>query len=389
MPAEPATAAAAPSPVREDTYTLWGRDIVDAARRDPRANLLFDNSIDEPEALLQARIRASFCDGAPRHYQSTFSRGNPYVLEALAARYGFPREGIVCTTGASSGVAIVCDAFLQPGSHAIVERPYFDFLPAVARQRGAQVDFVDRPAPHFGLDVDRLAASIRPETRLVLLTDTHNPSGARLAPETLDRLAAVAERTGVRVVVDEVYGDFLRDDPGYVVAARRSPHFISVNSLTKVYGLFALKCGWIMAGAASLPPILANYDRFEFGLSKVAHTVAAAVLEDMAPFEAHWRGLLSSARPRVAAHAAALEREGLLSGAVPDTGCMYFPKLAPDIDDLEFSRWLWRERRVAVAPGSHFGAPGHVRIGFGRDAEQVEAGMSHFAEGLRRYRDLA
>ncbi len=360
MSAEPeATAAGVPPSAREETYTTWGRDIVEAARRDPQANLLFDSSIDEPEELLQARIRASFCDGIPRHYQSTFSRGNPFVLEALAARYDFPREGIVCTTGASSGVAIVCSAFLHPGSHAIIERPYFDFLPAVAQERGAQLSFVDRPAPHFGLDVDRLEALIRPETRLVLLTDLHNPSGARLGSDTLDRLAALAARTGVRVVIDEVYG------------------------------LFALKCGWIMAGAACLPRILEVYDRFEFGLSKVAHTVAAAVLEDMAPFEQHWRGLLSRARPRVAAHAAALEREGLLSGAVPEVGCMYFPRLPQGVDDVAFSRWLWRERRVAVAPGRYFGAPGHVRIGFGRSVEHVEAGMAQFGEGLRRYRETA
>lgn len=389
MSAEPGAAAAdVPWPVREETYTTWGRDIVDTARRDPQADLLFDSSIDEPEELLQARIRASFCGGAPRHYQSTFSRGNPYVLEALAARYGFPREGIVCTTGASSGVAIACSAFLNAGSHAIVERPYFDFLPAVARERGAHLSFVDRAAPHFGLDVDRLEMLVRPETRLVVLTDLHNPSGARLGPEALDRLAALAERTGVRVVIDEVYGDFLRDDPRHGVAARHSPHFVSVNSLTKVYGLFALKCGWIMAGAACLPRIIEVYDRFEFGLSKVSHTVAAAVLEDMAPFERHWRGLLSRARPTVAAHAAALEREGLLSGAVPEAGCMYFPRLH-GVDDVEFSRWLWRERRVAVAPGRYFGAPGHVRIGFGRSADRVEAGMIRFGEGLRRYRELA
>jgi aspartate/methionine/tyrosine aminotransferase len=132
--------------------------------------------------------------------------------------------------------------------------------------------------------------------------------------------------------------------------------------------------------------INAVYDRFEFGLSKVAHTIAAAVLENMAPFEAHWRSILAAARPVVVEAAQALERDGLLSGPMPAHGCMYFPRLAAALDDVAVADWLWRQHNLAVAPGTYFGRPGHLRIGFGRSAANVADGMKRLHSGLEEYR---
>jgi aspartate/methionine/tyrosine aminotransferase len=175
---------------------------------------------------------------------------------------------------------------------------------------GAQVSFIERQGLGYAIDPEQLAALIRPNTRLVVLTNLHNPTGAHLDNAQLRRLAAVAERAGVKIVVDEVYGDFVSLD----AAAKVSPAFISVSSLTKVYGLFSLKCGWIIASEEARASINAVYERFEFGLSKVAHTVAAAVLEDMRPFESHWRGILAASQPVVLMQAEGLARSGLLTG---------------------------------------------------------------------------
>lgn len=365
-------------------YSKWCRRIVEEAQSHGDANLLFDSSIAEPTELLREQINRCFGGALTSRYRSTFGNGNPYVLDSLAARYGVGRDSITCTTGASSGLAIIFNAYVEPGSHVIVEQPYFDFLPALALNHGAQVSFIERRAPDYAIDPEQLAALIRPNTRLVVLTNLHNPTGAHLTHAQLQKLAAVAERAGVQIVVDEVYGDFVSLE----AAAKVSPAVISVNSLTKVYGLFSLKCGWIIASEEARTRINAVYERFEFGLSKVAHTVAAAVLEDMRPFESHWRGILSASQPVVLMQAEALARSGLLSGDVPAFGCMYFPRLAFNVDDVALTDWLWRHHDIAVAPGSYFGSPGHLRIGFGRDARDVADGMERLRLGLLRYREL-
>lgn len=370
-----------------DTYTGWCRDIVEASAGNPTANLLFDNSIEEPTSLLHAQISRSFATGMGARYRSTFAHGNPFVVDALAARYGVPRESITCTTGCSSGMSLIFDAYLDPGSHAIIERPYFEFIPALALNRGAEVSYIERSGPDYAIDPDQLEALIRPQTRLVVLTNLHNPSGALLDDTRLRALAKVAERAGISIVVDEVYGDFLTEGLRSGPAAKLSPAFISVNSLTKVYGLFALKCGWIIASEAARARINAVYDRFEFGLSKVTHALAASVLEDMRPYEQHWRSLLEDARPVMQAKIVEMEGEGLLSGALPEHGCMYFPRLHMADDDIAIAGWLWKRHSLAVAPGSFFGAPGHLRIGFGRKADNVADGMQRLQKGLREYRE--
>ncbi|WP_129777872.1 pyridoxal phosphate-dependent aminotransferase [Peristeroidobacter soli] len=365
-------------------YSRWCRRIVEESQSHAQANLLFDSSIAEPTELLRERINRCFAGPLTSRYRSTFGNGNPFVLDSLAARYDVPRDSITCTTGASSGLAIIFNAYVEPGSHVIVERPYFDFLPALALNHGAQVSFIERRAPEYAIDPEQLAALIRPNTRLVVLTNLNNPTGAHLSDAQLLRLASVAERAGVKIVVDEVYGDFV----SLGTAARLSPAFISVNSLTKVYGLFSLKCGWIIAGEEARARINAVYERFEFGLSKVAHTVAAVVLEDMRPFESHWRGILSASQPVVMKQAGELARAGLLTGDVPEFGCMYFPRLVFNVDDVAVTDWLWLHHDIAVAPGSYFGSPGHLRIGFGRDARDVADGMERLRLGLLQYREL-
>lgn len=369
-----------------DSYVRWCREIVETSTGD--TNLLFDNSVEEPTALLHAQIGRSFGAGMGARYRSTFAHGNPYVLDALAARYGVERESITCTTGCSSGMSMIFDAYLEPGSHAIVERPYFEFIPSLALSRGAQVSYIEREGPGYGIDPERLEALIRPQTRLIVLTNLHNPSGALLGDDELRALAAVADRAGVAIVADEVYGDFVTGGTRSGPAAKLSPAFISVNSLTKVYGLFTLKCGWIIASEEARARINAVYDRFEFGLSKLTHALAASVLEDMRPYEAHWRDLLETSRPVMLARIAEMEREGLLSGALPEHGCMYFPRLGMAQDDVAVVEWLWKRHGLAVAPGSFFGAPGHIRVGFGRNVGDVIDGMSRLGQGLREYRGL-
>ena len=149
-----------------------------------------------------------------------------------------------------------------------------------------------------------------------------------------------------------------------------------------MFGLFALKFGWLAADAALVARLRRAAPDGDMGVSKLAHAVAAHVLERPAPFEAHWRAVLAETRPVAAAHAEALVGDGLLAGEFPAHGCMYFPQVPGADDTRALARSLLEAFDVLVAPGEYFGAPGHIRIGFGADPAAIDQGLQRLRKGL-------
>lgn len=349
----------------------------------PDAAVLFDSTIREPTELLAGVVRRAFAGGITDRYESVFSEGNRFAVAAVAARYGVAPAQVIGTTGATSAMGLVLRALVRPGDDVVIEHPCFDLLPALARAAGATVTALPRRAPDYAVDPDEVARLIKPNTRLIVLTQLHNPSGAILNPATLRALGVVARQAGVPILVDEAYADFVGDG---VSAVQYGPEFISVGSLTKVQGLFALKCGWAVAAPEIIARIHAASPQGDLGVSKLTHAIAALVLEDRAPFDAHWRDVLAAARPVVEARTSAMAADGLLEGAFPAAGCMYFPKVSGVTDTRALAQWLWSEAGVAVAAGEFFGQSGHIRIGFGGgEPAALDRGLARLADALRTY----
>lgn len=354
-----------------------------AAASSPDAAVLFDSTIREPVDLLAGVVRRAFAGGITDRYESVFAEGNRFAVAALAARHGVAPEQVIGATGATSAMALVLKALVAPGDDVLIEHPCFDLLPTLARDAGATVSALPRRAPDYRVDPAEVARRIGPNTRLIVLTQLHNPSGVALDEPTLREIGAVARRAGVPVLVDEAYADFVE---GWVSAVRLGPEFIAVGSLTKVQGLFALKCGWAVADPAIIARIHAANPQGDLGVSKLAHAIGALVLENPAPFDAHWRGVLAEARPVVQAHAEAMTRQGLLEGPLPAQGCMFFPKVVGVADTRALAAWLWSEHGVLVAAGEYFREPGHIRIAFGGGRPEVlDRGLARLHAGLAAY----
>ncbi|RAK66347.1 pyridoxal phosphate-dependent aminotransferase [Phenylobacterium kunshanense] len=373
--------AAGESLFEAPSYAEWGRGVLRVRDSGADVAMLWDSTIAEPTAALMDVVRNAFSPSVTSRYVSVFADGNRFAIEALAQRYGLATGQILTTTGATGALALTLKALVEPGDQVLVEQPGFDVLARQAREVGAVVGHVRRPAPDFRVDLDDLADRLTPRTRAVLITNLHNPSGARLTPAEIAAIAAVADRVGAVLVVDEVYADFARE-AGDPPAATLAPNIVTVSSLTKVFGLFALKFGWLTADAGLLAKIRAAAPDGDIGISKLSHAVAAHVLEAPAPFEAHWTRTLAATRAPVARTAEALLRRGLLEGELQPYGCMYFPRV-PGVDDTRaLARRLFERHGVLVAPGEYFGAPGRLRIGFGADVQTVELGLARLAEGL-------
>ena len=372
-----------------EAYAQWVRRAIGHARAAGGEIVpLFDSSVEEPVALLREIVEQGFSAPITDKYQSVFVNGNPYVVDALATRYAVPAEQVLPTTGATSALSLIYRTFLKPGDRVLVETPGFDLFGDIGRAFGAEVDHFARSGEDFAIDEAEIAARLTPRTRLVVLSDLHNPSGMQLGAGAIARIAEIAARAGAHLVVDEVYGDYADRDARAGSAVHLSPNIIAVNSLTKIYGLSSLRCGWIIAAPRLLTPIRHVNDRFEFGVSKLSHAVAALVFEHQDRFDDYSRGVIAAARPIVEAHFAGWRDAGLIEGRLPRFGCISFPRLAGIDDTIAFSAWLADKFGVIVAPGEFFGAAGHVRIGHAHAPDTLEYGLDRFQEGLREYRAL-
>ena len=371
-----------------EAYVQWVRRAVARAMHShDDAGMLFGSSVEEPVELLRQTVEAGFSAPITSRYTSVFVAGNPYVMEQLAQSYGVNIHSILPTTGATGGLSLLYRAYLSPGDHVLVESPGFDLFEDIARALRAHVDCFNRGGDRFEIDPDEIERRIQKNTRLIVLTNLHNPSGMLAGDDTLLAVARVAERHNIKVIVDEVYGNYADAAVRPHSAAQLSPNLISVSSLTKIYGLSTLRCGWIVADPEVLAPVRTLNDQFEFGVSKLSHAVAALVMENNAAFEGYWRTIMAAARPVMTRYFSRWHDEGLVSGLMPDFGCITFPRLTGIADTQSFSAWLADRHGVIVVPGELFRAAGHVRIGFALPKQELDRALFHFTEGLKEYRE--
>lgn len=377
--------------LEEDSYALWIRRTLARARASGGGRIvpLFDSSVPEPADLLTAAVARAFAAPVTDRYVSAFSGGNPHVVAHLKRRYGVASEQVLCTTGATAALSMLYRALLRPGQRIAVETPGFDLFGGIAALHGIATDTFQRPAPSFELDLDRLAAAIRPATRMVVVSNLHNPSSAVIPHDQLVALARFADERDLLVLVDEVYGDYADAATRPCAAASLSPRFITISSLTKIFGLSTLRCGWIVGDAAVVARARALADRFEFGVSNLSHAVAALALDDAPTFQARTHQVLDASRPVAAAAFADWQADGLIEGDLPRFGCVAFPRLVGVDDTAAFAEWLGERSGVVVAPGEYFGAAGHIRIGFAQPPALLASGLDALGEGLRTWRNEA
>ncbi|MCW1431100.1 pyridoxal phosphate-dependent aminotransferase [Novosphingobium sp. JCM 18896] len=372
------------------TYTQWVRQAIGLARARKGDMLsLFESSVPEPRELLREAVAATAVPELSRYYVSAFSGGNPFIREMLAAQYQVPQDHVICTTGATSGLALIYRACLAPGDRVLIETPSFDLFTGLAEVQGVAVDRFERSGERFTIDPAAVEAKLHPRTRLVVISNLHNPSGMPVDHAGMKQLADLAERRGFLLVVDEVYADYAGEGVWPCPAQALSPAVLSLSSLTKIYGLGTLRCGWIVGAPEALAPIRRLSESTEFGVSTLSHAVAAQVMANRAVFDAHSRDYVARCRPVFDAWFARVSAEGLIGGLLPDDGCICFPSLPGVADARAFSRWLIERSGVLVAPGEYFGTPGRIRLGFCLDPERLTTGLAALEDGLRAYRDRA
>jgi aspartate/methionine/tyrosine aminotransferase len=295
------------------------------------------------------------------------------LREAIAAKEGVTADRVVAADGTSMANMLAMAALIAPGDEVLVEQPTYEPLLAVARFLGARITRFARRPEDFALDPEEVERRFTPATRLIVLTNLHNPSGALAGDEILQRIGAL----GAFVLVDEVYRDAAFD-----AAPRSCVHlgerFVATSSLTKVYGLSGLRCGWILAAPDVAERMWRLNELFGVAQAHPAELLSCLALERLDEIAAGTRERLE--RNRALANAFFAGRSDLACAPMLH-GITAFPRLLEG--DPEALDTLLRERfDTGIVPGRWFEAPDRFRIGIGGPTEPVEEGLERLGAGL-------
>ncbi|MDB4874384.1 MAG: Aspartate aminotransferase [Gemmatimonadetes bacterium] len=296
----------------------------------------------------------------------TESLGLPALRSEIAALYpGLTPDDVITFAGAEEGVYVGMHALLDAGDHAVVVWPAYQSLYEVARSIGASVTFVPLDPRGWTLDVDAVAAAMRPNTRVIVINFPHSPTGAQLDAEQFARLTAMAELHGVHLLSDEVYRFLEHDAPRLPTAAETTDRGVSLGVMSKAFGLAGVRIGWIATRDRALRARLAALKDY----TTICNSAPSEILALIA----------LRAKDRLVARAGAIVRSNLavldqffaanadrFRWNRPRAGSVCFPELLGGEVDA-FSAALVEREGVLLLPASQFGYRGNnFRLGFGR-----------------------
>ncbi|HYE88122.1 MAG TPA: pyridoxal phosphate-dependent aminotransferase [Vicinamibacterales bacterium] len=304
------------------------------------------------------------------------------LREAIAARYRMSTECVSIAPGASGANFLSCLALLEPGDDVLIETPAYDPLMAAVRAAGANVVRFERSwQKGFALDPDVVRTALTPATKLIVISNAHNPSGAMAGVDVLEQIGVMADAIGALVLVDEVYAEAQHDDTAMPVpAAKLGDVFVTTNSLTKAYGLAGLRCGWVLASSRVSERIRIARDVVDGSGPFVAERLAMTAFQHIERLRARARRILGENFAALERMAAAHPR---LDWLAPVAGTTAFPKVRGLDDTTAFVDTLIEKHDTVVVPGHFFQAPAHIRISFGGAPEMVRASLDKLDAALR------
>ena len=313
------------------------------------------------------------------------SYGYAPLQHAIAARYGVDPDCVLESAGTSMANHLAMAAIIEPGDEVLIEHPAYGPILDVAYYLQANVKRFRRPEENgWAIDPAEVRRCVTAKTRLIVITNLHNPTSV-LTPETVLReIGEIARGVGALVLVDEVYLDAVYENRPQT-SLHLGPEFVVTSSLTKVYGVSGLRCGWILAQ----PDFAWKMRRLNDLYS--ATPVYPGELLSVAAFQ-HLDLLRERARQVVEADRKLLrdflKQQSGLSAVSTDWGTTSFPRLLNRNADAFLER-LQTEFDTSAVPGRFFEMPHHFRIGMGVNTEMFAEGLEQISRALGKDHPIA
>lgn len=342
-------------------YPMSLRELIELAPEDEREKLR--------DGLLDTRLGYSE------------ARGTAELRGELAVTYaGATAENVLITTGAIEANFLLFNVLLDPGDHVVAVHPAYQQLYSVPRGIGCEVDLWKlTPENGFRFDLDDLERLVRPETRLIVVNTPHNPTGAALTHEELERIYALAEANDAWVLFDEAYrwlelpGEEPLPPPGWELGERA----ISTGTFSKPFGLPGLRIGWLVAPEEIVQRCWHLRDYITLSPGKLNDALALHALR-------HRDQVMARNREIIAENLRTAERwlrdnNDVVSWTRPRGGLLALLAYRLDISSQELADRLAAEYSVMLAPGAAFDYEHHLRIGLGQRPDVFAGGLERAA----------
>jgi aminotransferase len=298
-----------------------------------------------------------------------------------------PASEIVITVGVSEALYLAMNAILEPGDEVIIPTPCFvSYQAEVILAGGLPVELPSRVEENFQLRPEKLEEAITPKTKAIFIGYPNNPTGAVASREVLLEVAKIAEKYDLVVISDEIYDRLVYGVAHVCFAAlpRMKERTITLGGFSKNYAM----TGWRVGYACAPADMLVGLNRIhQFTIMSAPTTAQIAAIEAVKNGEEQVEAMRSEYDRRRKLIVGGLNQLGMPT--FEPKGAFYaFPSIIPSgMDDDTFSMKLLDEERVAVVPGSAFGAGGEgfVRCSYATAYEKIEEALERMERFMRRH----
>ncbi len=365
---------------------------------------VYDFTLGEPDFTTPVHIceaAKAAMDAGHTHY--TPATGIPELKQAIVDAYArdcglqYKPSEVAVSNGAKHSIHNVLTAMCGPGDEVIIPAPYWVSYSALVELTGATPIIVETTQDSgFCMSADQFAAAITPKTKLLMLNNPCNPTGAAYPVQTLAEIAQVAVENDVTVLSDEIYEKLIYKGSefrsfatfGEEVAKRT----IIVSGVSKAYAMTGWRIGWTLAPEGFTSAMAKLQSQETSNPCSISQYAAIAALNGPQDCVAEMQRAFAERRDYVLKRLKALPEISLADPggafyAFFNVSRYFHRPLGEDqrpVDNAsDFCTALLNEAHVAVVTGDAFGAPGYVRLSFATGMDTLKAGLDRLEMFLK------
>jgi aspartate aminotransferase len=393
-PLSPRALACAPSPTlaitaKANQLKADGHDVLGFGAGEP--------DFDTPQHIKDAAIEA-LAKGKTKY---TPSAGIPELRKAIAEKLktdnnlDYAPANVIVSCGGKHTLYNIFQAMVSEGDEVVIPAPYWVSYPEqVKLADGTPVILQTTDATNFAPTVEQLKAAITPKTKIVILNSPSNPSGAMWPRATIEALAELAIQHDFFVISDEIYEKIVYDNNEFVSIAALGPEIkkrtFTVNGMSKAYSMTGWRLGYVAAELEYVSAMNRLQDQSTSNPTSIAQWAGLAALTGDQSFLQEWCTEFDARRKLIVAGVNSIDG---LSCLMPEGAFYVFPKVSelygkitPEGKTLtsgdDVADYLLATQKVAVVPGSGFGADDYMRLSYATSRATIEKGVARIADAV-------
>jgi len=336
---------------------------------------LGDPDMATPPEIVEAAY-ASMKAGKTK-YSSSY--GETKLRQKIAEAHGVKAENVIITPGSKWAIFVTMFLMLKNGGNVIIPTPYWTAYDLIAKSFGAKTKLLRTELEDgWKVDISKLEELIDSETKMIILNNPNNPTSKSMDSKTLDEVVALANKKGITILSDEVYGAIAFNKTKSILDYGADSKHILSNGFSKTFTMTGWRIGYIVANKAYIDQVV-KLNQITF--NNVPVFIQEAAIKGIELHTQIAANIKAKYKERADLASSKLKAGGF-KFTTPDAPFYVFPK-RDGLDGTKFCLDLL-DKGVAVAPGASFGDyPDHFRISLTAPDEQIKVALDKICEAVQ------